>query len=417
MAIADQGLVSIANFLTTVALAKTLQIREFGFYSLLFATMTNVGGLINTLVSEPTRVLGVSKDARGNSTYATTQLILNIALTLPVVTVVFSVLHLVPSMHDSAALGVCAAIVLIGTQEVVRALNAAAHRWGNVLISDFAYHGFKLALLAALMLADSLRVDTVFWAVALGAAAGTGVHTFAGAQSRAPPRFTAELSRNWNYGKWLLLESIVFIASYSIYLYLVALLVDVEAAGAFNAAQTLVNSANVLWMGITAFSIPAARRALIEHGPLGWQKYLLDVGVGIVALTTGIGILLSIFARPLLILIFSPQYAHYAYLVPILAFGMVLTVCNSVLGIAFRTLELPRTGFEAKLVSAAVTAVAAYPAIKYWGAMGAAIGLLLTQFSWLAVYIIKLMALRPVLAEHVAHVVAQSSAAGRVNRP
>jgi O-antigen/teichoic acid export membrane protein len=364
-------------------------------------------------------VLGVTKDARANSTYATTQLILNIALTVPVVAVVFAVLRLLPSMHDSTALGVCAAIILIGTQEVVRALNAAGHRWSNVLSSDFAYHGFKLALLAALMLAGSLRLDTVFWAVALAASAGTAVHTFAGAKgrARAPMGFTAVVSRNWNYGKWLLLESIVFIASYSIYLYLVALLVDVESAGAFNAAQTLVNSANVVWMGITGFSIPAARRALIERGLLGWRKYLLDVGVGLVALTAGIGVILSIFARPLLILIFSPQYAQYAHLVPILAFGMVLTVCNSLLGIAFRTLELPRTGFEAKLVSAAVTAITAYPAIKYWGVTGAALGLLLTQFSWLTVYIIKLMALRPVLAEHVAHVLSESNAAESANRP
>jgi Na+-driven multidrug efflux pump len=96
---------------------------------------------------------------------------------------------------------------------------------------------------------------------------------------------------------------------------------------------------------------------------------------------------------------------------------MVLTVCNSLLGIAFRTLELPRTGFEAKLVSAAVTAITAYPAIKYWGVTGAALGLLLTQFSWLTVYIIKLMALRPVLAEHVAHVLSESNAAESANRP
>lgn len=411
-AVADQGLVSIANFLTTVAMARTLTVRDFGIYSLLFVAMTNVNGLLNTLISEPTRVLGVRKDGRVDAVYATTQLVINATLGMLVAGVAFSVLHLLLGVNCAAALGVSAAILFVGTQEVVRALNAAGHRWRNVLASDVVCHGIKLTLLAALMLSASLRVDTAFWALAFGAAAGTAVYTLAGAklQMCAPGRFRAELSRNWNYGKWLLLESIVFIASVNVYLYLTALLMDVESAGALNAAQTLVNSANVLWMGITAFSIPAARRILIEHGSAGWKKYLCSVGVGIVALTAGVGVVLSLFARPLLTLVFSPEYAGYAYLIPILAAAMVLTVCNAILSVAFRTLDLPRVGFEANLVSALATSIAAYPAIKYWGVAGAAGGLILTQLCWFAVYLKNLMALRPVFGQQVARVLSQQSA-------
>ena len=147
-----------------------------------------------------------------------------------------------------------------------------------------------------------------------------------------------------------------------------------------------MNAVNVLLLGVMNYAVPEARRRLIENGYDSWRTWLWRIGLLLAGSAAAFGILISIFAEMLLTLIYSPAYGEFANLMPIVAFQLFFTACNTVLSAAFRTAELPQVGFAAKATSAVVTVLIAYPLLKGWGVTGAAVGLVITQALWTAVY-------------------------------
>jgi O-antigen/teichoic acid export membrane protein len=296
------------------------------------------------------------------------------------------------------ALALAAAILVGGVFEVMRALAAARLQWSSVLLGDCASQGAKLLLLWPLFMRGTLSVEAAFWAVAAGVGAGSAVLYLLGIRPEAPGRgyLLAQLRTHFAFGKWLSLEGVVYLLSTQLYLYLIALFVALSAAGAFNAVQTLVNAVNALWMGITTYSMSAARSVLLAQGPRAWRHWLRRTTTWLAASVAMLLLVLSLNATQLLGTLFKPEYAPYAYLAPVLSCAAVLAVINSMLSVAFRSVNLPQMGFRAKALSAVVTTVVCVPLVTHFGVLGAATGMVVTQLCWLLVY---LWGLRVTLAE------------------
>lgn len=403
LSVVDQGICSLSSFITTIIVVKTLTSHDFGVYSLLIATMLVVNGFSNALVSEPVKIFGAHDDTDSLNEYFTCQVIYRSVLGFFTAGVCFTAVCIAQSGVSPDALAFSICIFAVQFQELVRTFNATCFRWRWVLASDITSHFSRLLILLLLVNTHLLKVDTALYAIAAGAVAGSFVSTLGGATFAKPSfgRLRTELWRNWGYGRWLMIESLVFVVSSQGYLYLIALLVDIESVGAFSAAQTLVSSMNVLLVGMTSYSIPVARQCLIRDGYEVWRRWLSKVGLVATGLTAIACLVLSVGARPLLGYVFTLGYADYAYLVPMLGLVMVLTVANSFLSVAFRTAEMPQVGFFAKAVAAAITGVIAYPLIHWWGVTGAAIGLIITQVCWLTVYSCYLFVRKIISKQHV----------------
>jgi O-antigen/teichoic acid export membrane protein len=183
-------------------------------------------------------------------------------------------------------------------------------------------------------------------------------------------------------------ETIAFSTSTQIYFYVAALLVSTTAVGGLSAALVLMNALNILLIGVMNYAVPEARRRLIENDYDSWRSWLWRIGLLLVGAALTFGVALSLLAKPLLTLIYSPAYAAFAYLIPILAVQSVLSACNTVLLAAFRTAGMPQVGFAAQTGSALVSLLLVYPLVHAFGVTGAAVGLVLTQAVWTIVYAI-----------------------------
>ena len=388
-AIVDQAVNSGGSFLTTVIMARALHLHGFGTYSLLFAAILTLNGLVNTIGSEPVRTLGVAGSPRLRRQYAGAQLLAVTAVAVP--TALLLALALLGFLHlgVDAAAAVGTALLSACLFETMRALGASRHEWRHILIADCAAQGVKLSALALLLASDAVSVPLAFWALALSTLSGALMLRALGIVGTRPTRayFLQQMRAHLRYGKWLTLESVVFVLSTQLYLYLIALLVDVPSAGGFNAAQTLVNAVNLLWMGITAYAMSTGRGILIEQGALAWRTWLMRTGTSLLVAVALVLVLISLAAHPLLAALFSPRFAQYAYQVPLLALAALATAGNGLLSVAFRTLEMPQMGFRGKALSALVTAVIAYPLVSNLGTTGAAIGMIVTQICWASVYL------------------------------
>ena len=386
LSVLDQGVCSLSNFLTGVIVARALLPEAFGVYSLYFAGIMVLSGFQTALITGPTRVLGVRPTGVDAGNYFKTQVRLQLILSTTLVggaAVGLFTLHPGDPLATGAFL-LC--LVLFQFQELTRVIYLTRMTLVSLLRLDITTHVLRIGLLLAAMRLGVLSPGVALLIIA--AAYGAGV-AIAG-RNVLPHTTSASLGKmaraNWRYGRWLLLEMVAYTGSTRVYLYLTALWVDTIAVGGLSAVLVLMNAVNVLVLGIINYAGPVARRRLLEGGYDVWRRWLVRIGVFLAAGVGTFGLLAFVFAEPLLTLIYGPTYAAFAHLIPIVALQVLLSACNTVLSVAFRTAELPQVGFAAKGVSAVATLLIAYPLLKAWGVTGAAVGLVVTQALWTTIY-------------------------------
>lgn len=403
LSVTDQGVVSLSNVLTTILVAKAVDPTSFGVYMLLFSTVFILGSISESLVAGPARVLGIRAEPSEGRAYLDSQLAIQLALGGALALGAAGVMIGLFSMDTvtSVAFGLC--IFFWQLQELMRVLQLIGLRVRHLLFMDVLNHSCRVGFLTGAGLIGILDISTALLAIALGSAIGLLVGLRSTGVRISPLRLIGTATKqNWNYGRWLLMESAVSLASTRLYIYFTALWVDLRAAGAFGAVQTLLNALNVLLLGTVNIVTPIARTRLVRDGYDEWKNWLFRVGIALSALTAALTMLLAVFAEPLLALLFRPEYAAYALLVPLLGVATILRSPNSMLAVAFRTAEKPEVGFTANATSAAVTLAAAYPMLQAWGLYGAAFGIVITQLCWLAVYSKHVVLKRALSRENVA---------------
>ncbi|QSA98935.1 lipopolysaccharide biosynthesis protein [Methylococcus sp. EFPC2] len=387
----DQAVSSLGNFLTAMMLAKSLTPSDFGVYTLINTTMLVTNGLAAALVIMPLRVLGVGLAGKRLDLYVSHRIIFQFIITSLLAAAGIAFLY-VEYTHDNSLLLTYIVYSILGQlQEFGRACNASHFKWMTLFVSDILSVTTRVALLAAMVWGGALDVVSAILICSLGYAVGSLI----GSTGKA--RFILEFKNvrkswfeNWRFGKWLMFESAVYTVSTQVYFYLIASWVDIESAGAFGAAQVLLNMLNVVMLGLVNYAVPVARKRLLENGQAAWKQWWRLIGSVIFIINFTACILISIFAVRLLSMLFQPTFSQYAYIVPILACAMVLTSLTTVMSAALRTAELPQAGFAAKLISAVLTLVIAHPLIMSLNVAGAAIGMIVTQLCWLLVYVYSL---------------------------
>jgi O-antigen/teichoic acid export membrane protein len=385
LSIADQGIVSISNFLTGILVARAVGAEDFGVYSLLFAGLMVLAGAQNALITGPLRVLGVQ--SRGSGAYFKAQVRLQLMLSGVLATGAILVMSFGTHLSLTAIFTFAFCLIFFQLQELARIINLTKLTLKSLLIMDVFTNGLRIGLLLFMSMQGILTPISALLAIALSCVAGIAVYLGGhGVKGVATMSLSVVATENWGYGRWILLEGIAYTASTQAYLYFTALWVDKQSAGALNAVLSMLNMVNVLQLGVMAFAIPRARQKLMEYGYYVWRRWMLQVGFVLTVSTAFIMLLVTLFAKPLLVHLYTPFYGDYAYLLPVLASSYVLTALNSVLNAAFLTALLPKAGFMAKAVSGIVTLLLAYPVISKWGVAGAAAGLLATTATWSLVY-------------------------------
>lgn len=388
LSLLDQSIVSLSNFSTGIIIGKTLTPDGFGIYSLFFAGIMVFSGIQSSLITGPLRVLGVRPKGIDGSGYFKAQLYLQLLMgsLLFIGSIIF--LSIFSSASDSlvVSFGIC--LFFFQLQELTRVINITKFALKTLLLIDVLNHGLRLGILLLLVAFGLLTTTSTFLVIA--AASTTGALIFINgifSQSVKLQPIIKTMASNWNYGRWLLLESVTYSASTQIYLYFTAIWVDIQSTAALSAVQNILNIVNVLLVGGISIAVPVARQRLIEIGYLAWCQWLWKVGLVLTGGTAMLCLIVSVFAEPLLTHLYTPFFGNFWYLVPIMSISYCFRAVNTVLVTSFRTANLPQVGFAAHFISSIVTIMIASPLLSFWGVGGAAIGLAITQILWTVVYL------------------------------
>lgn len=382
----DQALFAGSNFLLTILLARWLAPNEFGAFTIAYSVFLLAGTVHTALVTEPLLVFGSGKYATSFRGYLS------------------AVLrgHWILSSTTAVAVAVGGtASLLLGSSSLARALAAMALASPIMLFSWLArracvarlepklsaasggvYFLLMLIGLELLRRSNSLSSATAFGVVGVcSLTAGWWTLSRLGSKSagpNAPEAFQEAARDHWRYGRWSLATGTLAWVPGNILLLLVPTVGGLAASGVVKALTNLVLPIMHANIALGMLMLPGLIRARAE-GQFG--RAFQVSGALLVGGSLAYWLLIGVFARPLLDMLYQGQYTEYAKIVWWVGALPVTAAVVAVFGAALRAMERPDRIFWAYTVSTLVSLTAGVWAVGNWAVTGVMVGQLMSSLA------------------------------------
>lgn len=378
----DQALLGIANFATTLLLARWLSPADYGAYTVATAAFWTILPPYGGLLAEPILIFGAVRFRDQLASYFT----------------VLTLFHCCFSAFIAfgfAAAGVC--LVFSGSE--VSGFGLLGYALAapvlpmlpllrNTLYAQSAPR--RAAGVAAVYLAGTLVILYLLYTsgtlspftAPLAAAGATAVATACVFAARRPELSSlwqgrdfarCVASAHWRYGRWASVTQAVEAFPSTFFYLLIPLLAGLEANAAVRVLIVLIMPAIQAILAFRLLLVPALRR-MREQGYIPsiiWRALIVLVaGAALYAL------LIAEFGGPLMDLLYRGRYGEYARFAWLTGLIPVPFAAMEVLGSFLRARERPDRILWANMISAVVTVVFGGAAVAAWGLLGALLGLL-----------------------------------------
>lgn len=395
LALIDQAVVSGANFVTGLLLARALGPAGYGQYTLLFNVILLVLGFQTALIDSPLLVLGGAVEKTRAEQYFRSTVLGQALWTLGVVVLVglggLLLLPVLPQIHIHGMLGALA-FGLIGylVHDFTRRYLFVRERAGLALRADVIAQGSRVALLAGCALWWQVGAAGALWIIGGSALAGvlsvvSAVPLSLRALAPAGQALREAARAHWDFGKWMLAESLASLGAAQFIIYLTAHLVSASAVGAMTAAMNIIAAANVLLLALENVVPSRAARIYGARGMEGLNRYLIRFatlgGAGTLAIVT-----IAVSGAELwLRLLYGHAYAGNGGLIAWWGLYFLLGFAQRPFSVGLRVLGVTRALFHGTLAAAAVSIALSIPATRAFGVHGAMLTLCAVQATTLLV--------------------------------
>jgi len=384
-ALADQTVISLANFATTVLVARALGAGAFGAFVVATTVLLFLNSLQSALFTQPHNVLAADRHGEAYARYTGGALAAQTALSLLAAVAALAAAGAAAALSHAGVAALLAALApaIVGwqAQEFVRRTFYTSGRPRGALANDVLAYGGQAAAVAALWHSGRLTGPTAL--VAIGA-------TSALAAVAGLPWLGARLDRraigeawaaNWRFGKWLVGGATASWLSGHLYPVLAAAVAGPAATGIIRAAQTLLSPTQLVANAYEAELLPRAARERAQGGREAALRLVLRRSRLPLAFVALFCVAVGFAGERLLALLFTSEYAGYAGLLWLIGLGYVLTFVGRSLSIAVRTTSDTRAVFRAQAASIAVTFAVGVPLIAAFGVYGVLLGVVATALT------------------------------------
>jgi O-antigen/teichoic acid export membrane protein len=401
---ADQLLISFTNFATMILVARGLDdTARFGEFTLVYSAMLFANILQFALVTQPHNVLGTARKGEDYRLYTTATAAVQMWLALSlgaIATVVAFGAHFQHLPVTSQLVALVPSIVFWQLQEFIRRVMYTEGRMGGAFINDIISYGGQTILTALLFWRGGLTGAAALWALAITSAIACVVGFFQIRGSLIAKLSKAAILDNWHFGKWLLGSEILqWCSSLSMFLYIAAMILGTAASGTLRAAQILFGPARVFsFLLMTLLPIRFAR-ALADEGEHSLFAQMRRA-FGLVSLLLGpYCIVLAIFPKLILRIVFKPEYATEPYILSLYAGAAMMSYWLLVVTAALSARRMTRDIFFGSAVAGAVAMLTCWPLIHSMGMSGVIACMMLSTTAMAAFLVYRYRAaLGPIVA-------------------
>ncbi|HEX5413003.1 MAG TPA: hypothetical protein VFZ27_14225 [Terriglobia bacterium] len=384
LALVDQGLISGANFIVGILLARNLAPHEYGAYALAFQVFLFLSVSYSAMILEPLSVFGSSVYRDTNHEYL--GVLLRVYGVIAAVTVLGLgvcawVLSLVsPRSHLTAALiGVAIAspcmllfslarrgfyVKLSPRQAAVGALGYFAVVIGG--LSLVFYRGWLSPLAAFLLIAAGAGITGPLMLGRLG---------FALKPRRGVMKLSEVVRRHWGYGRWALGSALAVWFSAAIYFPILGSFHGLAATGTLQALSNFSSPIAQAFVAMSMLTLPYA--AGVHHGNSSTGAHRLAAKLAIVYAggTILYWLMMVTFRWQIVGHLYAGKYMGIVGLIPWLGVSSVLRISATSQAIILRAMHAPALVFRAYGTASVVDVVAGIPLTWVFGLWGAIIGM------------------------------------------
>lgn len=380
LAAIDQSVISLANFVATIILARNVDPTQLGVYGVGFVTLRLVRAFQDGLIVQPMNVFGASMTQDDFKRYASSTSIFQIALAiLSAMVVAFLGWVLIETGNDTA--GPTLYILWLPFlwwqfEEYLRRMLYTRGKLLSAVITSVIGNGARIALMVYLANQGRLTGIAGLEAIAWGAFAALfpSLWFTRNYWTRQIANLKETWQQNWEFGRWLLGSFLANWAAVEFYPVLTAGLISFAAAGAYRALQNLVAPIHLLLRAIDTFLTPRAANLYDKNGLAALTRTLRSIYLAIGIPVAVILIVALVFPEQLLGLIYGDTYLEYSNGVILMAIFYALMFAYWPLQSIFKAAQLSRPIFIANALAIMSMFTVGIWAILNWGVYGTIIG-------------------------------------------
>jgi O-antigen/teichoic acid export membrane protein len=385
LAIADQGVFAVSNFLLNVLLVRWLSPADYGAFALAYSIFLSLLLMHNALLTTPMLVFGQGKYRERFPEYLGVLLRAHVALMVPAAVLLvvgaFVVRRFYSPLVASALLALAAAAPVILLLWVLRRAFYARLDPIWAAASGVVYLVILVAVTVALHVHGLLSPAT-----GLLSMAAASFITCALLLVRLRPVFRTDAATmravakdHWDYGKWVAAGAGPNWITDNIYYIVLPARLGLAQAGALKALLNLAQPASQSISALGVLLMPILVRDRQTGGAEGMAKTIRMSTVLLVAGSAAYIALLWVFRAQVFHSLYGSKFAGFDGW-PLLAAGLIplAQALPNVAGAALGAIEKPELGFHADSWSAGFAVLVGIPLAFWVGVGGALLGIALT---------------------------------------
>ncbi len=376
LAAVDQGVISVANFLATIILARAISPTELGVYGVGFTTLRLVRSVQEGLTVQPMNTFGPGMETDAFKRYATSTSIIQVSLALASSAAValggWFFTWLGNDTAGPALFALWFAFLFWQLQEYIRRMLYTRGAVLQAVINTILANGIRLGILIWWASQGRLSGIAGLNAIAWGSLAALipGLWQTRAYWSKEFDNLKATWKRNWDFGRWVLGGTVANWVAVEFYPILTAGMISFAAAGAYRALQNLVAPIHLLLRATDTFLTPRAARLFQKSGRPALERsmrltYLIS-GIPVLGLL-GIAVL---FPVPLLHALYGDTYLEYSQGIVLMAIFYALWFAYWPLQSVLKASRISRPIFVANLAAIMAMFTAGIWMIYRWGVYG-----------------------------------------------
>jgi O-antigen/teichoic acid export membrane protein len=371
--LADQGVVSLGNFLTNILLARTLLQSEYGAYAILLGVLVVIYGTHGAIVTYPLLLCGSTSDSLDRyrsliifSIWLTVGL--GIALSAPAIMVCGVVGR--PALRPWIVAAMFSWII----QETLRRGLMARMRFGGAFLGDAISYVGQAVLIFILARRGRLSLEGAFGAMAVTSLIAAGLQAAQiGIRSLRLEQTRALWKRFWTLGRWMVLSNFTAIFSVQFFPWTLAVLQGTAVAGSFQALSNVVGVTNPVLIGVTNLVIPASAKAGHEFGKKGAFREAVRHGIYGAFIVFPYLVFAAFWPHRILSMLYGrgSGYASLTLALRVFVAAQMVYYVALISASFLNALGRSRTTFSILVVSALVSVVIGVPLMIWMGLLGA----------------------------------------------
>lgn len=395
VALFDQGLVSLTNFLTALVIGRVCGKPELGVYTLAW-TLLSLGTEISAaLITTPYTVFSPHLSRFRRSRYLGSifvhQTVLAILFALAIVAGAFLSPRLGWSSQNLTNVFTTTAgvAVFVCAKEFVRRVSFAVLKIRSVLFVDGLACAAQILGVLLLLRAGALNISGTLTVLGISSAVAVGIWLWL---ERKTFRFESllyrqDLKRNWRFAKWSLASGALSSISKYIFPWMLAAFHGTSVTGSWAACSAIVAMCNPAVIGISNYALPQISSVYAGSGASAMQRTVNRFSLLFVLMLLPVVLVLGAYGERIITGLYGITYSGSASVLFLLGLNLLVNTLTNPFSQGLFCLDCVKADTLINVLCVTLLFTLGVVAVESYAAIGAATALLVSSAVTAAVRI------------------------------